>query len=531
MVRPLKLATDKGSGESKLFVGTISNKQQYDTFFNNFDSTNTYQLKKDNLLDYLKYARLEYVAHKCNEYKALNSEYHAEKVKQVLEMSDLIPLKISSYEDPKRYYIRTDEIDKVIKANFNEFIRGIALPKITDVVITKDDSGVFTFELVLNDERICQKDTDTGDLSLEESVVSPSEPLDKPYQRIFFGAPGTGKSYKLNEEANTYFGKNYARVTFHPSYMYGNFVGSFKPFVKRLTTLDGELKRDDDGNTQETITYQYVAGVLMQQIVKAYKNADQNYLLVIDEINRANVASVFGDVFQLLDRDSNGYSEYEITTSKELQDYLKVELANVTLDGVLNARLGADFSSLVLPPNLYIWATMNSADQGVMPMDTAFRRRWDFTYIGVNEAADSNKDEFLEYEFKVDENNKANWDLFRRKINRKLSTLGIPEDKLLGSYFIGKQILETKDLDTITNVIKNKVLMYLYEDAAKPFRSLLFAEDKFNTYSIVCDNFTLNALELFRESIDIDVTPIERDVNNEQQLDVVAKEPSLLNNQ
>lgn len=351
------------------------------------------------------------------------------------------------------------------------------------------------------------------------------------HQRIFFGAPGTGKSYKLNQEANSYFRENYARVTFHPNYMYGSFVGSFKPFVKRLTTSDGDLKRDDDGNTQETITYQYVAGILLQQLVKAYKNTGQNYLLVIDEINRANVASVFGDVFQLLDRDSSGYSEYEITASKELQDYFKVELDNVVLDNVLRARLGEDFSSLVLPPNLYIWATMNSADQGVMPMDTAFRRRWDFTYIGVNEAADSNKDKFSEYEFKVDENNKANWDLFRREINRRLSTLGIPEDKLLGSYFISKQVLETKDLDTITNAIKNKVLMYLYEDAAKPFRSLLFAEDKFDTYSIVCDNFTLNALDLFRESIDIQVTPIESDIKNEKQLDIADKEPSLLNNQ
>lgn len=373
-----------------------------------------------------------------------------------------------------------------------------------------------------------------SDQLIEGSCIDHEQSITKcipPHQRIFFGAPGTGKSYKLNQEANRYFKKNYARVTFHPSYMYGNFVGSFKPFVKRLTTLDGELKRDDDGNTQEAITYQYVAGILLQQLVKAYKDTGQNYLLVIDEINRANVASVFGDVFQLLDRDSGGYSEYEITTSKELQDYLKVELENVVLNDVLKARLGEDFSSLVLPPNLYIWATMNSADQGVMPMDTAFRRRWDFTYIGVNEAADSNQAKFLGYEFKVDENNKANWDLFRRQINRKLSTLGIPEDKLLGSYFIGKQILETKDLDTITNAIKNKVLMYLYEDAAKPFRSLLFAEDKFNTYSTICDNFTLNALDLFRESIHIDVTPIESDINNEQQLDVVAKEPSLLNNQ
>ena len=145
----------------------------------------------------------------------------------------------------------------------------------------------------------------------------------KSHQRIFFGAPGTGKSFELNKEAKEYFGDNYERVTFHPNYMYGNFVGAFKPFPKVLKKNDGTIKTDEDGNIQESITYEYIPGVLMRQLVNAFKNPTQDYLLLIEEINRANVAAVFGDVFQLLDRNSKGESEYSIATSKELQEFLK----------------------------------------------------------------------------------------------------------------------------------------------------------------------------------------------------------------
>lgn len=310
----------------------------------------------------------------------------------------------------------------------------------------------------------------------------------KPYQRIFFGAPGTGKSYKLNQEANQYFGNNFKRVTFHPNYMYSNFVGQYKPYPME--------------DNSEKITYKFVPGVLVRQIVEALKNPNKNYLVIIEEINRANVAAVFGDLFQLLDRTSDGESEYSISVTKELQDYLKNEaFVKGLLSEEIQSKLG-DFSELYLPHNLYIWATMNSADQGVMPMDTAFKRRWEFTYLGVNDAADNNAAEFKTYEFEVN-GKKYNWDMYRREINDRLSKLNIPEDKLLGPYFLSKNILSNENNAYIADVLKNKVLMYLYEDAGRAFRGRLFREGTYTTYSQLCAEFDKDPLSIFKEPIEI----------------------------
>lgn len=351
-----------------------------------------------------------------------------------------------------------------------------------------------------------------------KNTIIISESINKPHQRIFFGAPGTGKSYELNEEAKEYFGNNYERVTFHPNYMYGNFVGAFKPFPKVLQNSDGSIKKDEDGNIQEKITYEYIPGVLMKQLVKALKNENENYLLLIEEINRANVAAVFGDIFQLLDRAGNGQSEYVISTSKELQEFLKKEFDGCELSENVKQNLGDSYSRLYLPSNLYIWATMNSADQGVMPMDTAFRRRWEFRYLGIDEAADSNKEKFNTYKFKINAAEIVNWDEFRRELNRKLSNLNIPEDKLIGPYFISKSVLEGADLDKLTETIKNKVLMYLYEDAAKAYKPLLFAEGKYSTYSTVCKYFDENALNLFKGNLDVPTELIaENNVKDEDE--------------
>ena len=315
-----------------------------------------------------------------------------------------------------------------------------------------------------------------------------------PHQRIFFGAPGTGKSYKLNQEANQYFGNNFKRVTFHPNYMYSNFVGQYKPYPTE--------------DNPEKITYKFVPGVLVRQIVEALKNPNKNYLVIIEEINRANVAAVFGDLFQLLDRTSDGESEYSISITKELQDYLKNEaFVNGVLSEEIQSKLG-NFSELYLPYNLYIWATMNSADQGVMPMDTAFKRRWEFTYLGVNDAADNNMDEFKTYEFEVN-GKKYNWDVYRREINDRLSRLNIPEDKLLGPYFLSKNILSNENKSYIADILKNKVLMYLYEDAGRAFRGRLFREGSYNTYSQLCAEFDKDPLSIFKEPIEISESSAE----------------------
>lgn len=335
---------------------------------------------------------------------------------------------------------------------------------------------------------------------IENTTIENFENIDtkinKPHQRIFFGAPGTGKSYLLNEDAKKYFENNYERVTFHPNYMYGNFIGTFKPFPVRL---------EDE---KETIMYKYIPGILLRLLIKAIKDPNTNYLLVIEEINRANTAAVFGDFFQLLDRNSNGESEYGIAVSEDLKLYLEEQFDKNNLTENEKRYLGENLDKITLPPNFYIWATMNSADQGVMPLDTAFKRRWEFEYIGINDAYDKRKDEngkseFDTYNFKANENELANWNDFRIKINEILSKCHVPEDKLLGPYFISKSILESGDPDKIKNAIKNKVLMYLYEDAGKQHRRKIFKEGKWETYSKLCEAFDKNCEKIFNDEIEL----------------------------
>ena len=300
----------------------------------------------------------------------------------------------------------------------------------------------------------------------------------------------------MNEDAKKYFGNDYERVTFHPNYMYGNFIGTFKPFPVRL---------EDE---KETIMYKYIPGILLRLLIKAIKDPNTNYLLVIEEINRANTAAVFGDFFQLLDRNSNGESEYGIAVSEDLKLYLEEQFDKNNLTENEKRYLGENLDKITLPPNFYIWATMNSADQGVMPLDTAFKRRWEFEYIGINDAYDKRKDEngkseFDTYNFKANENELANWNDFRIKINEILSKCHVPEDKLLGPYFISKSILESGDPDKIKNAIKNKVLMYLYEDAGKQHRRKIFKEGKWETYSKLCEAFDKNCEKIFNDEIEL----------------------------
>ena len=308
--------------------------------------------------------------------------------------------------------------------------------------------------------------------------------------RIIFGAPGTGKSFKLNCEKDALLadGGEYERVTFHPDYSYANFVGTYKPVPCK----------DSDG--KDAITYSYVPGPFMRTYVKAIKNgrtdAPKPFLLVIEEINRANVAAVFGDVFQLLDRGDDEVSEYPIQASEDIKRYLAGELGGNP----------DDYSEIRIPDNMFIWATMNSADQGVFPMDTAFKRRWDFTYLGIDdsEAGIVGKKVVLG---QGDYRRVVEWNALRKAINNELLTYKVNEDKLMGPYFISKKNLpegEMIDPAVFTRIFKNKVIMYLFNDAAKQKRITLFGgcdEKAKNQYSKICREFDTKGVYIFCEGI------------------------------
>lgn len=326
------------------------------------------------------------------------------------------------------------------------------------------------FSLGDNDEAVGsdgESNTPTVTLTYNTEVTSSYS-----HNRIIFGAPGTGKSYTLNKEMRTLVPneESFERVTFHPDYSYANFVGTYKPVPKG-----------------DEITYSFVAGPFIRTWIKAMKSAQnyvaQPYVLLIEEINRANVAAVFGDVFQLLDRDENGVSEYSIQTSKELREYLASELG-CSLEAVTSIRI---------PNNMFIWATMNSADQGVFPMDTAFKRRWDFKYLGIDDSQDGIK----HYELSIAGQN-INWNKLRQAINNRLSALNINEDKLIGPYFINEKTL--KDNKAFVEAFKSKVIMYLFEDAAKQRRGKVFYQEGVK-YSDLCQRFMSEGIKVFNPEI------------------------------
>lgn len=305
---------------------------------------------------------------------------------------------------------------------------------------------------------------------------------DYPYNRIIFGAPGTGKSWQLNTDKDDLLknGGEYERVTFHPDYTYSQFVGAYKP-----TT-------DENGE----ISYQFVPGPFMRVYVNALKNGrtdyPQPYLLIIEEINRARVASVFGDIFQLLDRKDDGTSQYAIQASEDIKKYLAAELGGQP----------SDYPILKLPNNMFIWASMNSADQGVYPMDTAFKRRWDFEYLGIDDNQDKIKCTVDLVKGKPESN--VSWNRLRKAINGKLlDVCRVNEDKLLGPFFLSKKAIKADesgciiDEDAFRKAFKSKVIMYLFEDAARQYRSKLFKTDICKMYSSICKEFDRNGMAIF----------------------------------
>lgn len=256
---------------------------------------------------------------------------------------------------------------------------------------------------------------------------------------IYYGVPGCGKSRLANDEAEK--NGNVERIIFHPDYSYADFVGQILPVLK-------------DGKPE----YKFVAGDFTKILGAALSNPDQHFYLIIDEINRGNASAIFGDVFQLLDRlkeDRKGFkkgdSEYSIQNAN-ISQYLK--------------DIGLDNTEVYIPSNLSIVATMNSSDQNVFPLDTAFKRRWIFKK--VSNIFDDNhpyKDDFVA-------KSKVTWQTFVDILNNKIATLneyGINgDDKQIGKYFLSKE--EIKDID----LIADKLLLYLWEDVVKFNRSLLF---------------------------------------------------------
>ena len=297
----------------------------------------------------------------------------------------------------------------------------------------------------------------SGEESASEKNTPPNITLS--LQQIFYGAPGTGKSHKIKDDADVKAAdeKNLVfRTTFHPDSDYSTFVGAYKPTTtkKAVRNVAGDIVKDTNKQEvyEDCITYSFIPQTFLQAYVAAWNNPDDKVFLVIEEINRGNCAQIFGDLFQLLDRDDEGASEYPIMADKDISKYLNGN--DEEGRPVLTNKDGIKDGKLLLPKNLHIWATMNTSDQSLFPIDSAFKRRWDWVYMPI---ADAKKNYVIEID-----NDQYDWWSFLEAINAIIESTTHSEDKKLG-YFFAK----AKDGRITVETFVSKVIFYLWNDVFK----------------------------------------------------------------
>ena len=347
-------------------------------------------------------------------------------------------------------------------------------------------------------------------------------------QQIFYGAPGTGKSYTINRDTA---GEDVIRTTFHPDTDYSTFVGAYKP-----TTIEEEVmtvigtkavpveNADGTHRKESKIVYEFVQQSFLQAYVAAWKKyaetqdgEPRKQFLVVEEINRGNCAQIFGDLFQLLDRNAHGFSDYPITADADMKRQLKKAFAGLTLtngdsiNAMYNGRnvcqevLEGDI--LLLPNNLYIWATMNTSDQSLFPIDSAFKRRWDWQYMPISNAN-------LNWAIEVN-GNKYEWWQFLEIINEKIGSLTNSEDKKLGYFFCkaGNEGVITAE------TFVGKVIFYLWNDVFKDyeFSDTIFDDGNggkltFDKFYMANGNVNEEKIRMFLENIGM--MPIEEAIDD-----------------
>ena len=356
----------------------------------------------------------------------------------------------------------------------------------------------------------------------------------KTLQQIFYGAPGTGKSHAINEQTT---GKDVIRTTFHPDSDYSTFVGAYKPTTKSvpvMTVIGTEAVpvkgKDGKEMTEDKIVYEFVSQAFMQAYVEAWKKyctvqegeEPVDEYLVIEEINRGNCAQIFGDLFQLLDRGDEGFSEYPIKADSDMKKQLKKEFAGLEIKNKVSINdlfKGKDIVAqvlggevLLLPNNLYIWATMNTSDQSLFPIDSAFKRRWDWYYVPISNA---------EKNWTIEVNGaKYDWWNFLQAINDRVYDATYSEDKKLGYFFC-----KADDGIRSSSKFVSKVIFYLWNDVFKDseFEGSAFRDengeklsfDKF--YSVDNGKVKVNEekVELFLKNLELEPVS-ENDEDNSE---------------
>lgn len=325
-------------------------------------------------------------------------------------------------------------------------------------------------------------------------------------QQIYYGAPGTGKSHSVKCETEIWEKKGrVVRTTFHPDSDYSTFVGAYKPttdYVERYDIYNKPIMKDGKPVMEQVITYEFVEQAFLQAYIDAWKNRNEPEYLVIEEINRGNCAQIFGDLFQLLDRGDDGYSDYAIRADKDLQKHLSKAFEDVEIEDYPNVKAGKE---LLLPGNLYIRATMNTSDQSLFPIDSAFKRRWDWKYVPIAKGNDSGVE--LNWMIKVGDD-KYDWWTFVKTINKHVFDMTNSEDKQLGFFFC-----KAKDNIISAETFVGKVIFYLWNDVFKDFGfdDKIFADRadeknpklSFDKFYIANGKVNIEKIKLFLANLDM----------------------------
>ena len=357
------------------------------------------------------------------------------------------------------WLLRNDDIDSLTE----DSIKNALLDNYSEEIIEElipDDSNIEDFTNGFSLEHTQPILNENDFLSLFEMMPNHTFPSPLPHQQIFYGAPGTGKSHTIKrvvEDRNL----PHIRTTFHPDSDYSTFVGAYKP-----TTIDVPM-RDVSGHIiveggnqviEKKIIYTFVPQAFLKAYVAAWSNLNEPFFLIIEEINRGNCAQIFGDLFQLLDRNSEGISDYPVTSDDDIRRHLNSKFSD--LDNAQRANIPDEIllgEKMLLPRNLHIWATMNTSDQSLFPIDSAFKRRWDWKYTPI---ANGNKN------WKITADGKEyDWWQFLEKINAQIGNATHSEDKKLGYYFCKPINNQTIDAETFVS----KVVFYLWNDVFKDF--------------------------------------------------------------
>ena len=441
----MKFPSDGGSGEARLFVGNRSKFNELNAFFGLDDSDEKYKkitaytvmFDKNNFLDYMKYVKIEHVFQLFNKYNAASLEEWEKSYNEIKDLNDDdFIVHLYTVNDKNRYYVRADE--KI----FKEYLRSIIVPKISDIIFFKDEvKKIIEIHLAVNYSYTSNPD---GEDEQDDFKNETTKGIIESANILFYGVPGCGKSHTVGKKYESKVKEEYTiRVVFHPDYTYSDFVGQIMPVLEKV--------ENKDGIEEEKLQYKFIPGPFTRILQLAEIHKDQQCLLIIEELNRGNAPAIFGEIFQLLDRNDDGTSRYGIYNSD-----------------IAEKVYGDKNKSIKLPPNLTIVATMNTSDQNVFTMDTAFQRRWQMEHI-------PNKFDFnTAHVNKHLPNSEISWGVFAQTVNKKMHDnpslgFGGTDDKSLGVYFA-----TDNDLDNAKRFAE-KVLKYLWDDAFKLGRQALFS--------------------------------------------------------